>query len=105
MTFEEYQAAASRTRVHPDTSVNLSVKNAMGLAGETGEVVDLLKKHHYHGKPLDVDELRKELGDVLWYLTDLCTEHGLTLADVAAANIAKLQRRYPDGFVKGGGVR
>lgn len=71
---------------------------AMGLAGEAGEVVDLLKKHLYHGHSLDRDKLTKELGDCLWYLAVLAHLNGVDLADVAAANVVKLRARYPDGF-------
>lgn len=71
---------------------------ALGLAGEAGEVADLLKKHVHHHKPLDRSALVKELGDVLWYLAFLCEANGLTLEEVASANAEKLRARYPDGF-------
>lgn len=71
---------------------------ALGLAGEAGEVADLLKKHVHHHKPLDRGALVKELGDVLWYLAFLCEANGITLEEVASANAEKLRARYPDGF-------
>lgn len=104
-TFEEWQAEVARCSAHPDMFVDCMVKDALGLAGETGEVVELVKKARFHAKPLDVTHLREEIGDVLWYLTDLCTQAGFTLADAAADNAAKLRARYPDGFKLGGGVR
>jgi NTP pyrophosphatase (non-canonical NTP hydrolase) len=72
--------------------------NAMGLAGEAGEAVDLLKKIMFHGKLASKDALAKELGDVLWYLANVAADHGLTLQSVADLNIDKLERRYPHGF-------
>lgn len=71
---------------------------ALGLAGEAGEVVDLLKKVWGHNKPLDKAHLCQELGDVLWYVTALADQFGMSLDDVADANIAKLTKRYPNGW-------
>ena len=74
------------------------VNGAMGLCGESGEVADLLKKHIFHGEDLDLDNLKKELGDVCWYIAQICNAAGLKLEDVMRGNIEKLKRRYPDGF-------
>jgi NTP pyrophosphatase (non-canonical NTP hydrolase) len=71
---------------------------ALGIAGEAGEVADLLKKSLYHGHELSIDKLRKELGDVLWYVAALARIYGLTLSGVATVNIEKLRKRYPAGF-------
>jgi NTP pyrophosphatase (non-canonical NTP hydrolase) len=71
---------------------------AMGLAGEAGEVCDLLKKHLLHGKLLNRDELKDELGDVLWYLQHTCNTFGIPMAEVAHGNIRKLCDRYPDRY-------
>jgi NTP pyrophosphatase (non-canonical NTP hydrolase) len=71
---------------------------ALGLAGEAGEVCDLLKKAWGHQHALDHEELKKELGDVLWYVAALASQFDMTLEDVAAANVAKLSARYPKGF-------
>lgn len=71
---------------------------ALGLAGESGEVAELVKKHVHHHKPLDQAALVKELGDVLWYLAFLCEANGTTLEEVANANAAKLRARFPAGF-------
>ena len=70
----------------------------MGLAGEAGEVIDEIKKHLFHGHPLNRDKLIKEAGDVAWYLALLCTVLDVPLGDVLKANIDKLLERYPDGF-------
>ena len=97
MTLDDYQQLAARTigtRTNSDQLSNM----ALGLAGEAGETADMLKKHLFHGKPLDVDEVIKELGDVLWYVAGMATAIGASLDDVAQRNVDKLRRRYPDGF-------
>lgn len=72
---------------------------SMGLAGEAGEVVDELKKVHFHAKPFDRTKLVRELGDVLWYLAELATAHGVDLQEVAFVNLAKLRARHGgEGF-------
>jgi NTP pyrophosphatase (non-canonical NTP hydrolase) len=100
MTFDEYQTDASRTSAphwrHADRLANA----AIGLCGESGEVAELVKKQLFHGKAHDSARLAEEVGDVLWYVAEVCTVAGLNLADVAQANVAKLRERYPDGFVK-----
>ena len=70
----------------------------LGLAGEAGEVVDYLKKVVGHGHKLDRDKLVKELGDVLWYVAEICSAINADMSDVAQQNIDKLKARYPDGF-------
>jgi NTP pyrophosphatase (non-canonical NTP hydrolase) len=97
---DEYQELAMRTAGSPDR-----VMPALGLAGEVGEYVELIKKWRYHGKDLDLDKAAKELGDVLWYVAVAARSIGLDLSDVAERNIAKLRERYPEGFVEGGGIR
>lgn len=97
-TFEDFQAEVLRTAA-PSGSAELdSAIFALGLAGEAGEVADLLKKHLGHGHELDVDHVKKELGDVLWYVARIAMHFGLGLDDVARANIVKLRTRYPQGF-------
>jgi NTP pyrophosphatase (non-canonical NTP hydrolase) len=66
---------------------------ALGLTAEAGEVADLVKKSQYPGGTLDVESLRLELGDALWYLTALARQQGWSLADIAIANVDKLQAR------------
>ena len=76
----------------------------LGLCGEAGEVADLVKEHLWHGKDYPHAEIKNELGDALGYVSEIATALGLTLEDIAAANIEKLRRRYPDGFAVGGGI-
>lgn len=97
----DYQRAAARTGgsnllpENRDKGLNCA---AMGLAGEAGEVCDLVKKVQHHRAPLDEAKLKKELGDVLWYLAHACNVMGWSLDEIAALNIEKLRARYPDGF-------
>lgn len=95
MEFNDYQIAAARTANPKGDHLLMGV---LGLAGEVGEVVDLVKKYMYHGHGLDGDKLRKELGDVLWGLSLVAKSRGIALDDVATTNIAKLKARYPEGF-------
>lgn len=104
-TFAAWHAEVARLATHYDPTADVTLKDTLGLAGEVGEVVELIKKDRFQGQPLDRDKLCKELGDVLWYLTDLAAQNGLTLQQVAETNSAKLRARYPNGFVPGGGVR
>lgn len=70
----------------------------LGLTGEAGEVADLVKKGIFHEKGIDQDHLKKELGDVMWYLALICKACEFDLDDIMTVNVLKLQRRYPDGF-------
>lgn len=99
MTNDDYQAAVART-VGWDNPEAALAGCGLGLAGEVGELVDHIKKHLFHGHSLDKDYAKKEMGDVLWYLTALASEMGLRLGDIMAANDAKLRARYPEGFDK-----
>lgn len=98
MKLSEYQREVERTTVTNIYAQESLIMASMGLAGETGEVVDLLKKHLFHGHSLEKDKVIKELGDVLWYLSALCNTLHISLEDVIEANVAKLRARYPDGF-------
>lgn len=98
-TFAAYQVMAHRTAGEMTHHERVCMAS-MGLAGEAGEVVDELKKVHFHAKPFDRDKLVRELGDVLWYLAELATAHGIALGAVAEANIAKLRARHGDGGFK-----
>jgi NTP pyrophosphatase (non-canonical NTP hydrolase) len=94
--FSTYQEAAARTlRQDVHTREYLLANMAIGLAGETGEVCEPIKKHLYHGKPLDVAHVALEIGDCLWYLNGLCKVLGITLAECAQGNVAKLLARHP----------
>jgi NTP pyrophosphatase (non-canonical NTP hydrolase) len=103
---DDYQAEALRAGREPALGWReAACESALGITGEAGEVADLLKKQLFHGKAENADALCEELGDVLWYVANLARLHGLSLSEVAAFNLRKLRKRYPDGFVLGGGVR
>lgn len=105
MNFNEYQQLTSRT-ANPNLNFEQKIQNwALGIAGESGEVIELVKKHVYHGKPLDAEKLKLELGDIMYYISEMASANHLSLADIASSNIAKLQARYPEKFVLGGGIR
>lgn len=97
MDFNEYQKAAKRTRYGNE---QVLTNCALGLAGETGQVIDLVKDYTFKGRPLDRAALTHELGDVLWYLSQIAEWADLPFDQVAQANIEELNRRYPNGFTK-----
>lgn len=94
----QYQKLSERTLNSASPHKAQVTNYTLGLAGETGEVVDILKKVLFHGHKLDVDKLSYELGDVLFYLTAIATMHNISLADIATMNVRKLRARYPNGF-------
>lgn len=105
MNLNEYQTLAMKTAdgtarlaVPTDASKAVASVSGLGLCGEAGEVAELLKKWLGHGHAMDRDKLRKELGDVLWYLARISAWADMPLEEVAAANLAKLAARYPAGF-------
>lgn len=100
MKFNEYQELAKRTR-NTKLSPEMELGNyALGLPCEAGEVGDILKKYIYHNHPLNTNEVIKEMGDTLWYMSNLCTLLEIDLEEVALQNINKLKERYPNGFSK-----
>lgn len=99
MTPNEYQREAMRTAAGMDYSTMEPIVNAaLGIAGEGGEVADMLKKHIFQGHDLNIDHLAKELGDVLWYIALGAHCIGYSLEDIMKMNVEKLRKRYPDGF-------
>lgn len=102
MTINEYQQLALRTESYMNNDFNRILQGVMGLAGESGECVDLVKKHIFQGHSLDSEHLMKELGDVAWYLAITADSIGYTLEEVLETNIKKLESRYPDGKFEAG---
>ena len=98
MNANEYQKLAMRT-LNPDLSEqDVLVNSVMGLCGESGEAVDLVKKHLFQGHALDKEKFVKELGDIAWYLAEAATAVGVPLGEILEMNIEKLKKRYPEGF-------
>lgn len=93
-----YQAQALRTARNVTSPDMLLEESLMGLCGESGEAMDILKKHLFQGHELDKEALALELGDVAWYLAMAAYAIGYDLDDILAINIEKLKKRYPDGF-------
>jgi len=100
MEFNEYQMAAERTARSEVEERERFINFVFGLTGEAGETVDCLKKHLFHGHPLDREKLAIELGDLMWYVATIATTAGIWLDDIAVGNIEKLRSRYPEGFSK-----
>ena len=98
MTINEYQKLAMVT-LNPELDKNdVLINGVMGLCGESGEAIDIVKKHLAQGHELDKEKLAKELGDVAWYLAETATAIGYDLDDIFQMNIDKLKKRYPEGF-------
>ena len=98
MKFEDYIQKCKRTYAWqglPDIEVYML---CMGLAGETGEVIDYLKKVGFQGHELNKEKLKSEMGDIMWYFAMLCNFFDIKFDDILKSNIEKLQKRYPNGF-------
>lgn len=98
MDANEYQRLAMRTA--GDNEDGYLLNGVMGLCGEAGEVIDLVKKHLFQGHELDRDEVVEELGDVLWYCALIAEAVRFPLGQIMQMNIDKLKERFPDGFSK-----
>ena len=100
MTPNEYQKLAMTTLNPQLTQKDVLINAVMGLCGESGEAIDLVKKHLHQGHPLDREALAKELGDIAWYLAETAYALDIPLEDILKKNIEKLAARYPHGFDK-----
>ena len=104
MQVNEYQTLAMKT-LNPELSrKDVLINSVMGLCGESGEAIDIVKKWLAQGHELDKVHLAKELGDIAWYLAEAATALDMDLEDIFQANIEKLKKRYPDGFAAGRSV-
>ena len=111
MTGKEYQELAMRTndgkceerlqsKIDNNMTVDISevICACLGLSGEVGELVDMVKKFVFHKTPMDNSHFIKEIGDIMWYIALLCNACDYNLDDILEMNIDKLKKRYPDGF-------
>jgi NTP pyrophosphatase (non-canonical NTP hydrolase) len=98
LTLADYQERAARTLNRSLSTDQRLLDASAGLVEEAGEVLGLVRKHLFMHHELDTARLTMELGDALWCLTAAAGALGLSLEEVAAANLAKLRRRYPDGY-------
>ncbi len=111
MQGNEYQKLAMRTndgecirRLLEFIAENQAIDGAgvinasFGLSGETGELNDMLKKTIFHKHPLEKEKMKKELGDIMWYVAMMCESMHFDLDEIMQMNIDKLKARYPEGF-------
>jgi NTP pyrophosphatase (non-canonical NTP hydrolase) len=106
MNLNDYQQAALRTAA-PRDKTNEFFHLVLGLVGETGEIAEKVKKvvrdHDDFMAAIDVDDLKKELGDVMWYLAVLADHFDVSLDEIAQINVAKLASRQQRGVLSGSG--
>ena len=100
MKVNEYQKLAMTTLNPKLTKKDVLINSVMGLCGESGEAIDIVKKWMAQGHELNKEHLAKELGDIAWYLAEAATALDMSLEEVFQANIDKLKKRYPEGFDK-----
>lgn len=98
MNINEYQKLAMTTLNRELSSKDMLINGVMGLCGESGEAIDIVKKHLAQGHDLDKEHLAKELGDIAWYLAETATALDIPLETIFQMNIDKLKERYPNGF-------
>ena len=98
MEVNEYQKLAMTTLNPALNKRDVLINSVMGLCGESGEAIDLVKKHMMHGHDFDKEKFAKELGDIAWYLAEAATAIDTDLETIFQMNIDKLKKRYPDGF-------
>lgn len=98
MTANQYQKLAMRTNRDGASAHDNLINGCLGLAGESGEVCDYVKKHIFQGHEFEIDHIIEELGDCMWYIALTATAVGATMGEVMERNIEKLKKRYPDGF-------
>ena len=98
MTVNEYQRLAMATLNPALDRKEVLINSVMGLCGESGEAIDIVKKWLAQGHELDKVCLAKELGDVAWYLAEAATALDIPLEEIFQGNLDKLKKRYPEGF-------
>lgn len=100
MYANDYQSLAGRTIRTMNDELDrkeLELHALCGMVGEVGEIHSIYQKH-FQGHEFDKEEIKKEVGDLLWFIAEYCTIMGWSLGDVMDLNIEKLMKRYPDGF-------
>ena len=97
MTLDEYQELAERTIPDKLSCSEAKLHAIHGMVGEIGEINSIYQKV-YQGHPIDTVHIMKELGDLMWFISEYCSASGWELNDICEMNINKLRARYPDGF-------
>ena len=100
LDFDEYQRLAMRTMNKKLTYAEMRLNAAMGLSGESGELIDVFKKNMFQEHDLDTQKVIDETSDILWYCAEMAEGLGMNLSEIAEHNIEKLRKRYPEGFNK-----
>jgi NTP pyrophosphatase (non-canonical NTP hydrolase) len=100
MEINTYQGKAARTLAKIDGNILDDLHMILGMQTEVAEIADVYKKCIAYKKPIDYVNIKEELGDVMWYIANLCNMHGWDLRDILDTNIAKLEARYPEKFTE-----
>ena len=100
MKINEYQILAMRTLNPNLDKKDVLINGVMGLCGDSGELIDLVKKQLAQGHSLNREKIKEELGDVAWYLAETAYALDIDLESILQQNIDKLKKRYPEGFSK-----
>lgn len=100
MTTEQYQIETARTMADLNTIFDNEMHMALGMVTEAGELADVYKKALAYNKPIDYVNLKEEVGDLLWYISNYCSMNGWTIAEVMELNIKKLRSRFPEKFTQ-----
>jgi len=101
MTPDEFLKESSRTMTPDcfnDVIKNETLHGIIGVAGEAGELIDAMKKALFYGQELDLENIKEELGDILWYVAAIIRSEGWSFEEIMQQNIDKLKIRYPIKF-------
>lgn len=98
MNLEYYKKKALRTLSTCETPLLDDFHMVSGMVTEAAEIMDVYKKHIAYGKPLDLVNIKEEIGDLMWYIANMCNLHDWSLEDILGTNIEKLKSRYPEKF-------
>ena len=98
LDFNDYQNLINKTKVTFKNNRDMQADVGLGLAGESGEVADIIKKNLNNTKNLDLTHLKEELGDVLYYIVEACNCFEISLEEVVKLNIKKVKARHPNCF-------
>ena len=104
MNNEQYLELSDRTCKHITEDFVMApatfdlLHATLGITGEAGELADAVKKSIFYSKPLDIVNMREEIGDIMWYIALACRTLDFDLDELLQENIAKLQKRYPEKY-------
>ncbi len=98
MEIKEYQESSKRTNVDLGSDVMNDMHMILGMVTEVAEIADVYKKYIAYGRDLDLVNVKEELGDLMFYVVNICNFHRWDLRDICQTNIDKLKARYPEKF-------